>query len=103
MLLALQVGADGHGDLANVDLGRCALGFSQQHPGVYIKLYMDPGVLVKVRHDCPLERLSPGSLLATHAINRLQMPPRRPLSAAVGHWVPAGKELGWLQTERENS
>lgn len=55
MLLALQVGADGRGDLANVDLGRCALGFSQQHPGVYIKLYVDPGVLVKVRHNCPLE------------------------------------------------
>lgn len=32
MLLVLQLGADGHDDLANVDSGHCALGLSKGTP-----------------------------------------------------------------------
>ena len=53
MLLVLQLGADGHYDLDNMDPGHCALGLSKST--THICLELDWGQ--HASHECPLERV----------------------------------------------
>ena len=52
MLLALQLGADGHYDLASVDPGHCALGLSKGT----MNTYLEPRFGQHASHEWPLER-----------------------------------------------
>ena len=54
MFLVLQLGADGHYDLANVDPGHCALGLSKGTAHTCLESRLGEQ---QASHECPLERL----------------------------------------------
>ena len=88
MLLVLQLGADGHYDLANLDPGHCALGLSKGTAHTCVESRLRNSRPVMNAHQ---EELSPRSLRATCTGNRLHTLPRRLLFAATAHWAPMGK------------
>lgn len=53
MFLVLQLGIDGHDDLAHVDPGHCALRLSRD---TTIPVYNPDQGWHEVKHECPLER-----------------------------------------------
>ena len=90
MFLVLQLGSDGHDDLANVNPGHCALGLPKgtTHP------CLEPrsGTTLWSEAWLPTARkLSPRSLEAAHIDNRLHTLPRRLLFATIAHQSPHGK------------
>ena len=54
MFLVLQLGADGHYDLANVDPGHCALGLSKGTAHTCLESRLGEQ---QASHECPLERV----------------------------------------------
>ena len=54
MLLILQLGEDGHHDLARVDPGHWALGLSKSTSHTCVEPRVGGGL--HVHHECPLER-----------------------------------------------
>lgn len=81
MLLVLQLGTDGHYDLANVDPGHCALGFPKAPPIPFWSLDGDSMPVMNVHR----KELPPRSLRATYTGNRLHALPQRLLFAAIAH------------------
>ena len=88
----LQLGTDGHSDLANVDSGHYALRLSK---GTCIPIWSLDWGQHEVRHERPL---SPRSLKATPSSNKLHTLPRRVLFAAIARQPPGvcPKQNIWL-------
>ena len=90
MFLILQLGADGHDDLANVNPGHCALGLPKSTKHTCLEPRSGTALCSETRVST-VRKLSPRSLEATHIDNRLHTLPKE---AGIGNHCTPKSPMG---------